>query len=183
MSISTYPLEPIRIKIHGKSAVHRAYIQPIVMNHRMEDNTVRFYVSLPVIIQVVMKNTGLYIVAGKPSMMRADIQTVPLSVIRNAFQVILQYGITVTCSEIFKGSCFTIHEVQSSPFSTNPDVSFFIFRQIPDKRIIQAFLPQRVIRIMSEYFPFRIKIVHTSIIGSYPYGFLCIYINRENRRM
>ena len=62
-----------------------------------------------------MKNTGLYIVAGKPSMMRADIQTVPLSIIRNAFQVILQYGITVTCSEIFKGSCFTIHEVQSSP--------------------------------------------------------------------
>ena len=121
------------------------------MNHRMEDNTVRFYVSFPVIIQVVMKNTGLYIVAGKPSMMRADIQTVPLSIIRNAFQVILQYGITVTCSEIFKGSCFTIHEVQSSPFSTNPDVSFFIFRQIPDKRIIQAFLPQRVIRIMSEY--------------------------------
>lgn len=48
-------------------------------------------------------------------MMRADIQTVPLSIIRNAFQVILQYGITVTCSEIFKGSCFTIHEVQSSP--------------------------------------------------------------------
>jgi len=130
-----------------------------------------------------MKNTGFYIVAGKSSVMRADIQTVPLPVICNAFQVILQYGITVTGSEIFKGSCLTIHEVQSAPFGTNPDVPFFIFRQIPDKRIVQAFLSQRVIRIMGEYFPFRIKIVHTSIISAYPYRFLSIYINRENRRV
>lgn len=64
-------------------------------------------------------------------MMRADIQTVPLSIIRNAFQVILQYGITVTCSEIFKGFVFYDSQKFNLPLQYKPDVSFFIFRRFP----------------------------------------------------
>lgn len=110
------------------------------MNHRMENDTIRLYISFSVIIQVVMKNTGFYIVATKSSAMRADIQAIPFLVICDAFLVILQYGIGMTGSEIFKGACLTIHEVQSTPFGTNPNVPISVFRQIPDERIVQAFL-------------------------------------------
>ena len=68
-------------------------------------------------------------------------------------------------------------------FGTYPDITILILSQMADKRIIQTFFPKRIIRIMSKNFLLWIKIVRTSIIGSYPYCCLRIYINRKYGRM
>ena len=60
-----------------------------------ENDTIRLYISFSVIIQVVMKNTGFYIVATKSSAMRADIQAIP-------FLVILFFLLIVTVVELLQ---------------------------------------------------------------------------------